>query len=172
MSQYKRCYIAGGHYFLTLVTFDRKPILTIPENIERLKNAIQKVKQRHPFSINAMVILPDHLHCLWKLPENDQDFSTRVRLIKRYFSMEIPMLINHRQEKQVWQRRFWEHVIQNEDDWRNHMDYIHYNPVKHRYVQSVKEWQHSTFSYWVQKKLSEEHWETSEPLSINMMNKE
>ncbi|MCC2666929.1 MAG: transposase, partial [Gammaproteobacteria bacterium] len=115
----------------TLVTYQRCPIFANPEKVEQLKIAINKVKKKYPFFLNAIVILPDHLHCLWKLPENDKDFSTRWRLIKRYFSIQMKTVINHRKEKEVWQRRFWEHAIQDEEDWGKHMDYIHYNPVKH-----------------------------------------
>jgi putative transposase len=110
------------------------------------------------------VILPDHLHCLWRLPEKEKNFSTRWRLIKRYFSMEINTAINHRKEKEVWQRRFWEHVIRDEDDWKNHMDYIHYNPVKHQLVQSPGDWQHSSFHYWVEKGIYEKNWGLMEPI--------
>jgi putative transposase len=111
MSQYRRCYQSGGNYFFTLVTHQRRPIFANPEKVEQLKTAINKVKKKYPFSLNAIVVLPDHLHCIWRLPENDKDFSTRWRLIKRYFSMEMGTLINHRKEKEVWQRRFWEHII-------------------------------------------------------------
>lgn len=162
MSQYRRCYQSGGNYFFTLVTHQRRPIFTHPENVEQLKIAINKVKKKYPFSLNAIVILPDHLHCLWKLPENDKDFSTRWRLIKRYFSMQIDTSINHRKEKEVWQRRFWEHTIRDENDWQKHMDYIHYNPVKHGLVQAPGDWQHSSFNYWVEKGLYEKNWGSME----------
>ncbi|MHB1949250.1 MAG: REP-associated tyrosine transposase [Gammaproteobacteria bacterium] len=151
MSQYRRCYQPGGHYFFTLVSHKRRSILATPENVENLKIAINNVKKQYPFSLTAIVILPDHLHCMWRLPENDGDFSTRWRLIKRYFSMNIDTLINHRGEKEVWQRRFWEHLIRDEEDWQKHMDYIHYNPVKHGLVQSPGDWRYSSFSHYVQK---------------------
>ena len=169
MSQYKRHYQQGGHYFFTLVTHDRKPLLTQPENVAHIKNAIQKVKQEHPFNLEAIVLLPDHLHCIWKLPKNDHDFSTRWRLIKRYVSIEIDAPINNRNEKQIWQRRFWEHCIRDEEDWQTHMDYIHYNPVKHGYVTAAKEWPHSSFNYWMQQGLYDDHWGSTEPSSIVQM---
>src|SRR5690349_1866814 len=140
MSQYIRCYQPGGYYFFTLVTYDRSPLFANHTNVEQLHIAMNKVKKKYPFSLNAIVVLPDHLHCLWRLPEKDHDFSTRWRLIKRYFSMEIDTPINHRGEKLIWQKRFWEHIIRNEQDWRAHMDYIHYNPVKHGLVSSPAEW--------------------------------
>lgn len=169
MSQYRRCYQSGGNYFFTLVTHQRHPIFANPEKVEQLKAAINKVKKKYPFSLNAIVVLPDHLHCLWRLPENDKDFSTRWRLIKRYFSMEINTLINHRKEKEVWQRRFWEHIIRDENDWKKHMDYIHYNPVKHGLVKSPTDWQHSSFNYWVEKGLYEKCW-GAEPITFVEMN--
>ena len=166
MSQYKRFYQSGGNYFFTLVAYDRRPIFANSENVKHFKIAINKVKKKYPFSLNAIVILPDHLHCLWKLPENDGDFSTRWRLIKRYFSMEMQTSINHRKEKEVWQRRFWEHIIRNENDWQKHMDYIHYNPVKHGLVKSPKDWKDSSFNYWVDKGIYEKDWGSIEPTTI------
>lgn len=166
MSQYRRCYQPGGNYFFTLVTHQRRPIFANPAKVEQLKAAINKVKKKYPFSLNAIVVLPDHLHCLWRLPENDKDFSTRWRLIKRYFSMEMNTLVNHRKEKEVWQRRFWEHTIRDEDDWQKHMDYIHYNPVKHGLVQTPGDWQHSSFNYWVEKGIYEKNWGSMQPIIL------
>ncbi len=163
MSEYRRVYQPGAHYFFTLVTYKRRPIFANPDNIKHLKTAINKVKKKHPFSLNAIVILPDHLHCLWKLPENDPDFSTRWRLIKQHFSKEIDVAINHRNEKEVWQRRFWEHAIRDENDWQRHMDYIHYNPVKHELAAAPKDWEPSSFHYWVEKGVYERDWGSVEP---------
>jgi putative transposase len=139
---YRRLYKPGGQYFFTVVTHQRRPILVA--NIERLRGAFRHVMTVRPFKMDAVVVLPDHLHCIWCLPENDQDFSTRWSIIKRYFSTVIdksninPSLENKR-ERGVWQRRFWEHCLGDEDDWRRHMDYIHFNPVKHGYVSSPRE---------------------------------
>jgi len=146
--EYRRFYQPGARYFFTVVTANRKPLLI--ENIDRLRAAFKTCKERHPFEIEAMVVLPDHLHTIWRLPEDDADFSKRWMVIKRYFSSGLPRQaaslskINKR-EKGVWQRRFWEHCIRNEDDWRRHMDYIHFNPVKHGYVESPADWQYSSF---------------------------
>ena len=170
MSQYIRCHQPGGSYFFTLVTHSRRPIFINSDNVNKLKNAINKVKIKHPFSLNAMVILPDHLHCLWKLPENDKNFSRRWRLIKRYFSMEVAEKINSRGEKEVWQRRFWEHMIRDEEDWRKHMDYIHYNPVKHGLARAPKDWEYSSFNYWVEKGLYEKSWGSMEPIVFTDIN--
>lgn len=166
MSEYRRCYQSGGYYFFTLVTHQRKPFFDNSENVEHLKNAINKVKKKYPFSLNAIVILPDHLHCLWRLPENDKDFSMRWRLIKRYFSIEMNALSNRRKEKEVWQRRFWEHAIRDINDWQKHMDYIHYNPVKHGLVKAPKDWHYSSFNYWVEKRVYDKNWGSMQEIVI------
>jgi putative transposase len=140
---------SGRNLFFTIITHQRRPIFSNPQNVEHLKIAIARVKQKYPFSLNAFVILPDHLHCIWKLTDNDQDFSIRWRLIKTYFSKQIDGLINMRKEKDIWQRRFWEHSIRSEDEWIRHMDYIHYNPVKHGFVQKPEDWLYSSYKYWV-----------------------
>ncbi|MDR3490651.1 MAG: transposase [Gammaproteobacteria bacterium] len=162
MSQYIRYYHPGGYYFFTLVTHKRRPLFSDDENVEKLRVAIRKVKINHPFSLTAFVILPDHMHCIWKLPSNDKNFSTRWRLIKNYFSREMQSPINLRKEKEIWQHRFWEHCIRDENDWRQHMDYIHYNPVKHNLVASPKNWKHSSFYYWVERGWYEENWALGE----------
>jgi putative transposase len=170
MSQYKRCYQSGRNYFFTLVTYQRRPLFSSFENVKHFKIAINKVKKKYPFSLNAIVILPDHLHCLWKMPGNDSDFSMRWRLIKRYFSIEMEASINHRKEKEVWQRRFWEHAIRDEDDRIKHMNYIHYNPVKHDLAQSPGDWEHSSFNYWVEKGVYEKDWGSMKPIVFAGMN--
>jgi putative transposase len=111
----------------------------------------------HPFKIEAIVILPDHLHCLWTLPAGDADFSTRWRLIKSYFSHHcattyqgrVSVSRQRQQEKAVWQRRFWEHQIRDETDFIRHVEYIHYNPVKHGLVKAPIEWEYSSFRYYI-----------------------
>ncbi len=113
---------------------------------------------KQPFTIDAIVVLPDHLHCLWQLPAGDTDFSGRWHLLKRYFSIGIETLVNDRHEKEVWQRRFWEHLIHNEEDWEKHLDYIHYNPVKHGYVTGPLDWPYSSFSRAVAKGWYQKQW--------------
>ena len=134
--------------FFTVVTENRKPILI--DNIDRLRTAFKLCLSRHPFEIEAIVILPNHLHTIWKLPENDVDFSTRWMTIKRKFSSGLPRRpvscsMLKKREKGVWQRRFWEHYIRSETDWKNHINYIYNNPVKHNYVSSPEEWPYSLF---------------------------
>jgi putative transposase len=149
-----RAYIPGGTYFFTVNLLERRRRLLV-ENIEPLRNAFRTVKQQRPFQIEAIVILPDHLHCLWTLPPDDCDFSTRWRLIKSAFSRAIEpgeRISTRRQvksERGIWQRRFWEHAIRDQSDFDRHLDYIHYNPVKHGLVERVSEWPYSSFHRFV-----------------------
>ena len=166
MSQYRRAYIAGGHYFFTVVTFGRLELFSCQENVNRLGDAFRHVKRKHPFAIDAIVLLPDHLHAIWRLPEGDADFSLRWRLIKHYLARGVNCPTNQRGEKQVWQRRFWEHLIRDEADWRHHVDYIHYNPVKHGYTNSPMEWANSSFARAVANGWYERDWGCGEPDNI------
>jgi putative transposase len=151
--EYRRAKVAGGTYFFTVVTHNRRPFLCEPENIEILRKAFRYVRDSHPFEIDAIAILPDHIHCLWTLPLEDCDFSTRWRLIKSYFSRnchpqyhgERSISRSSKREQAIWQRRFWEHCIDSESDFTTHLDYIHYNPVRHRLVACVHDWQYSSF---------------------------
>jgi putative transposase len=145
MSNYHRSYAHGGCYFFTLVTWHRYPYFADEPNINHLRAAFKHVKQQHPFHIEAIVVLPDHLHTIWRLPEDSTNYSLRWRLIKHHVATKIETRRNHRQEKRVWQRRYWEHTIRYRQDWQNHMDYIHYNPVKHGYVIHPCEWRYSSF---------------------------
>ncbi|MAT64251.1 MAG: transposase [Gammaproteobacteria bacterium] len=150
MTQYRRHYVPGGTYFFTVTLADRSNRLLI-EHIALLRRAVAETRQEHPFAIDAMVIPPDHLHAIWTLPSDDADFSIRWRKIKARFSRLLPrckaVTESQRQkgERGVWQRRFWEHVIRNPSDLRNHIDYIHFNPVKHGYCRCVSDWPYSSF---------------------------
>ena len=152
--EYRRFYQPGARYFFTVVTANRKPLLI--DNIARLRAAFKMCMTRYPFEIEAIVVLPDHLHTIWRLPEGDADFSTRWMVIKRQFSSGLPQATVSqsklkKREKGIWQRRFWEHCIRNEDDWRRHVDYIHFNPVKHGYVSVPNDWLYSSFQQAVEK---------------------
>jgi len=152
--QYRRFYQSGARYFFTVVTENRAPLLI--ENIERLRAAFRLCLSRYPFEIEAIVVLPDHLHTVWRLPEGDADFSKRWMVIKRKFSAGLQSSVvsdskTKKREKGIWQRRFWEHYIRNEDDWRRHVDYIHFNPVKHGYVAKPQDWPYSSFNQAVSK---------------------
>jgi len=166
MSRYRRADTPGATYFFTVVSYRRQPILCDEPIRSALRHAIAEVRTRHPFVVEAWVLLPDHLHCLWRLPEGDGDFSSRWRLIKRHVSAGIPAAVNKRGEKTVWQRRYWEHLIRGEEDWRRHMDYIHYNPVRHGYVTAPAEWPHSSFRRCVERGWYEPDWGYAEPAEL------
>ena len=166
MSNYHRAYLPGGSYFFTVVTLDRTPVFINESRIEALRQAFRKVMAARPFQIDAMVVLPEHLHCIWRMPEEDADYSSRWREIKKSCSRQIDAAINARHERRVWQRRFWEHAIRDEEDWRKHVDYIHYNPVKHRLVSRPGDWPWSSFSRAVSKGWHEESWGADEPTTI------
>ena len=143
----------GNCYFFTLVTFDRQPILCGEQEIARLRSALRSIRTAHPFDILAMVVLPDHLHCIWQLPDDDSDFAKRWMLVKRHFSLATPVteeVMNQsrrgKRERAIWQRRYWEHRIRDEDDFARHLDYIHFNPVKHGHVVSPWDWPYSSLA--------------------------
>ena len=157
MSDYRRSRITGGTYFFTVVTEERRPVLTMETVRTALREAIQQARTTLPFQIDAWVLLPDHLHCIWTLPEGDTNFSARWAIIKRHVSGGCATMIRaalidsarKRNERAFWQRRFWEHQIRDNDDLTKHMDYIHWNPVKHGLVKTVKDWPYSSFHKYV-----------------------
>ena len=155
MTAYRRCRIPGGTYFFTLVTHERRPLLASPESVRLLREALRRVAQDRPFTVAAMVVLPDHLHTVWTLPAGDSDYSTRWQLVKYRFSLAaatdcpVSRSLGRRREKGVWQRRFWEHLIRDEFDLRRHLDYIHFNPVKHGLVSRPADWAFSSFGRFV-----------------------
>lgn len=154
MSDYRRVFLPGGTYFFTVVLQDRNKDLLV-SHIEALRDAVGVVRRRYPFEIIAWVVLPDHLHCMWKLPEGDTDYSNRWRLIKTIFSKKLPrsefvsLRRKARGERGVWQRRYWEHTIVDEKDFNSHVDYVHINPLKHGLVQDLVSWPYSTFHRFV-----------------------
>ena len=153
---YRRVWQTGGCYFFTVVTHQRQNLLIQKDYIQFLREAFQHIHKKRPFTIDAIVVLPDHLHCIWRLPDNDADYATRWRLIKHFVSSKINK--KHGNKIKIWQKRYWEHCLQNEDDWRNHIDYIHYNPVKHGYVLSPLEWPYSSFNKAVANGLYDKDW--------------
>ncbi|PXF55842.1 MAG: transposase [Deltaproteobacteria bacterium] len=172
MSNYRRAYIPGAAYFFTVVTRHRKPWFDREERVEILREAFQKTMSKRPFRIDAIVVLPNHIHCIWKLPEDDKDFSGRWREIKKMVSRRLDARTNERNERSVWQRRFWEHLIRDESDWRNHMDYIHYNPVRHGLVRRVSDWPWSSFARAVERGWYPADWGATEPPAIAGMDLE
>lgn len=155
MRTYTRAWIPGGTYFFTVNLAQRRDNTLLVDRIHLLRQAFRLVIASHPFVIDAMVVLPEHLHCIWRLPDGDDRFDIRWRLIKTVFSRammpdeRISTSRERRNERGIWQRRYWEHVIRDDEDWRRHLDYIHYNPVKHGYVQRVRDWPHSSFHRFV-----------------------
>ncbi|NET66176.1 MAG: transposase [Moorea sp. SIO1G6] len=161
MSNYRRSYVPGGVFFLTIVTYRRIPLFSDVENISRLRKAMAKMRTEKPFDITAAVVLPDHLHFIWSLPPDDSDYSQRVSRLKVLFTRSLPgkrslfgdvspSRRKHR-ESNVWQRRFWEHTIRDDHDLHRHLDYIHYNPVKHGLVSCPHLWEYSSFHKWVER---------------------
>ena len=129
-------------------------IWCIVENITELRDAFRQVKKRMPFHVDAIVILPEHIHAIFTLPFGDDNYSSRWRLIKSIYTQKllkkgVPLAANERGEYNLWQRRFWEHTIRNDVDMNNHINYIHSNPVKHKQVERVADWPHSSFHYYV-----------------------
>ena len=131
--KYRRSFAQGGVFFFTVVTYPRRKILAQETAIDLLCQAFRSVMVRYPFKIEAAVIFPDHLHMVWSLPENDSDYPVRWRLVKSYFShrwdrgVDLRATASRRskRERSVWQRRYWEHLIRDEEDWKQHVDYIH-----------------------------------------------
>jgi putative transposase len=159
MPNYRRSIVPGGTFFLTLVTYHRTSTFSDPGQVARLRAALKQVICETPFEIPAAVILPDHAHFLRSLPRGDGDYSRRVGRMKVLFTRSQARTEASRpggnasrrkhREAEVWQRRFWEHTIEDEEDFERHLDYIHYNPVKHGLITCPHLWPHSSFSRWV-----------------------
>ena len=154
MSHYRRSLTKGATFFFTVTLADRASHLLVDE-IERFRLAYRTVHVKHPFETIAICVLPDHLHAIWQLPDGDADFGDRWRMIKRHFSMGLVASPTRseskarKREKGIWQRRFWEHQIRDDRDLAAHVDYIHFNPVKHGLVARVRDWPHSSFHRFV-----------------------
>ena len=164
MARYRRAFVPGATWFFTANLAERKGTSLLVDRIDVLRAAFRTVQAAHSFRIDAAVILPDHLHCIWALPSGDSDFSTRWGLVKANFSRSIEKTERVsksreiRGERGLWQRRFWEHLIRDEDDFRHHVDYIHWNPVKHGCVNRVVDWPHSSFHAYVRQGIYEKSW--------------
>jgi putative transposase len=150
MTNYRRNFLAGGSFFFTVNLAERR-LRLLTDHVGTLRTAFRQTRRRHSFTIAAIVVLPDHLHTIWTLPEGDADFSTRWRLIKSAFSRNLAAGERISQsraakgERGIWQRRYWEHTIRDDDDFAHHVDYIHINPVKHGFVARVRDWPYSSF---------------------------
>jgi putative transposase len=170
--KFHRLLVNGGTYFFTLVTYKRIPLFSSQETINLLSDALQHTATRMPFESIAYVILPDHMHFIWSLPETSNDYSTWWRLIKSFFTHHydnkgIAVVSSSRKKKKeqaIWQRRFWEHWIRDEVDLLHHIEYIHFNPIKHGYVNSLMDWNNSSFLKYVSDSLYPSNWGKTEPL--------
>lgn len=168
MSEYRRAHVPGGQFFFTLVAERRATLFADAANVDRLRHAVDIVMRKRPFQMIGAVVLPDHLHWLIELPSDDRDFSTRVGMIKVAFTKQLALEDMPRaprsasrvakREAGVWQRRFWEHTIRDQRDFDAHMNYIHYNPVKHGYADCPHGWPHSSFGHWVRRGVCRTDW--------------
>ena len=171
--KYRRYYQSGGTYFFTVNTFDRKGLFWDIEARKLFMQSVTYVQTNHPFVIHAYCIMPNHIHMIWELPEGDCDYPTRWRLAKSHFSRhwlvadeKLTETRKRKKERAIWQRRYWEHYIRDAKDYRNHVDYIHYNAVKHGYVKAPKEWEGSSFKDYVKDGIYSEDWGTSEVMKF------
>ena len=166
MSNYRRVYIFGSTYFFTVNVLDRKRTdLTSPTFRQALREGIERARLTLPFKMNACVLMPDHIHCIWTLPQDEANYSARWAIIKRYVSRvcsqhDTVLNLSRRKRREfgLWQRRFWEHWIRDETYFERHVNYIYYNPVKHGYVKRVIEWPYSTFHRDVRKGIYSANW--------------
>jgi putative transposase len=172
MPDYRRNRVPGGTYFFTVNLVDRNSDLLI-RHIDELREAVREVRRNNPFHIDAWVILPEHMHSIWTLPEGDEDYSSRWKAIKIRFVKQIPKTKQHanmrlrKGERGIWQRRFWEHTIRDERDYAAHMDYVHINPVKHGLVGCVHDWPYSTFYRYVELGLYPKDWAGNVELALD-----
>jgi putative transposase len=168
MPSYTRAFVSGGTFFFTVVTYHRRPLFKSARARALLREVIAGVQERRPFEMEAIVLLPEHLHCVWTLPPDDHDFSTRWRKLKEEFTrrflddggVEGRATSGQRRKglRAVWRQRFWEHTIRDELDFERHVDYIHYNPVKHGLAACPQAWEWSTLPTWVARGVYESDW--------------
>jgi putative transposase len=166
MPRYIRADAPGATYFFTVVLQDRRSHW-LTDHIGILRDCLALTRADHPFRIDAMVVLPEHVHALWTLPEGDANFPLRWQLVKRRFTRQLlcrrllDASASRRHgdgERSLWQRRYWEHQIRDDDDFERHVDYIHYNPVKHGLVQRAVDWPHSSFHRYVRQGIIGADW--------------
>lgn len=176
MPTYVRWREAGATYFFTVVTYHRRRIFTDQAVQRLLRDSLVSVRRRLPFDLLAFVLLPEHLHCIWSMPDGDDDFPTRWRQIKALFTRaylraggsdrEVTPQERHQGRRGIWQPRYWEHRIRDEKDYLQHRDYIHLNPVRHGYVERPEEWPWSSFHRHVRVAWLDPHWPGSSPVDL------
>lgn len=163
MAHYRRNFPLGASYFFTIALLNRTSSLLV-DHIAILRDAFRAVRSQRPFILDAVVVLPEHLHCIWTLPSGDADYPGRWRAIKTRFSRQIPCgewrctSRVKKGERGVWQRRYWEHTLRDERDRARHVDYIHFNPVKHGHVSRVVQWPYSSFHQFVRQGIYPSDW--------------
>lgn len=163
MPNYRRNFLPGGSFFFTVNLLERRQEL-LTCHIDLLRNSVRRVRRLYPFHIEAWVVLPDHLHCVWTLPPGDGDFAVRWRLIKLLFCKELPReerlsaMRRRRKERGIWQRRYWAHTLRDVKDFQAHIDYVHINPVKHGLVKKAVDWPYSTFHRYVKAEILSTDW--------------
>jgi putative transposase len=178
MANYRRIYENGGTYFFTIVTYKRARFLTTALAQKCLKEALRQTKRKYPFVLDAMCVLPDHLHCIWTLPANDHDYSRRWAFFKGFFTRLfitgggqqgfLTAVRARKGEAAVWQRRFFEHNVGNDNDFYGHLNYVHYNPVKHVLVARPADWKWSTFHKYVKTGMYDADWGETLPDNISV----
>lgn len=178
MPDYRRWHHPGATYFFTVTTENRRKILTTPAGRSCLHAAFNETRTRLLFDLWAIVLLPDHLHCIWIMPPDDDDFSTRWSMIKRRFSQrwraanDTPSVNSpsktRKRELGVWQRRFWEHLIRNERELNAYRDYIHLNPVKHGLVDDPHDWQWSSVHRHLRLGWLDENWTANAVVDVSI----
>jgi putative transposase len=164
--RYRRVFMPGASYFFTLITHRRARHFSEATNVDRWRRAVAKVQRTRPFIVEAEVVMLDHLHMIWSLPQADADYATRIRLVKTAFTKDLAGCDGgkggesraSKGERDVWQRRYWGHRIRDERDIQAHLDYIHINPVKHGAVARPGDWRHSTFPVWLDHGVYDPHW--------------
>jgi putative transposase len=160
---YRRARAPGATYFITVNLLNRKSTLLV-DHVDKLRKSFQRARYLYPFEIVGIVILADHFHMMLSLPEGDINYSLRIRLIKTMFSMQLdreePICLSRKKkgERGIWQRRFWEHLIRGQKDYDNHLNYIHYNPVKHGYVKSAADWPYSSIHRFIKEGFLPKNW--------------
>jgi putative transposase len=164
MPNYRREWKPGGTWFFTVNLLERRCNDALTANIDHLRDCVALERARRPFSVIAWVVLPEHMHWIWRLPVGDADFATRWRRIKTDFSRGLPRTERRsnarlaRGERGIWQRRYWEHAIRDDLDLQRHIDYIHFNPVKHGWVERAMDWPHSSFRQYVSRGIYHQEW--------------
>ncbi len=168
MPEYRRVKKEGGIYFFTLVTYQRQKLFFPSEVRKLLIQTVEEVREFHSFEMIAYCVLTDHVHFLWQMPEQESDYAMRIGLIKRRFSKKYSPLYGEtlqrtesqlkRRELTIWQRRFWEHFIRDEIDLGRHIEYIHYNPIKHGLLKRTVDWDCSSFHDYVSDGVYDSDW--------------